>query len=132
MSLPTFSATGHYALYGSIPPNLDLDRSEGAGRLSGKNADLTIDMSLGAKDNGKLEIKRFDLSLELEDIKAELECLFPRNGKCCPRKYLKSCNTILTKTVLRFINKDGKNFIKKFQPEITRQIEPLLTFYLNT
>ena len=60
-------------------------------------------MDLGARDNGKLEIKKFDLSLELEDIQAELECLFPRNGRCCPKKYLKSCNTILTKTVLRWV-----------------------------
>ena len=101
ITLPTFSANGNYALYGTIPPNLDLDRSEGAGRLSGKSAELTIDMDIGARSNGKLEITSFDLALELDDIKAELECLFPRNGRCCPRKFLKSCNTILAKTVLR-------------------------------
>ena len=31
----------------------------------------------------------------------------------------------------RFINNDGKNFIKNFQPEITRQIGPVLKNYMN-
>ena len=41
------------------------------------------------------------INVDLEGINLEMECLFPRNGKCCPKKYLKSCNTILTKTILR-------------------------------
>ena len=32
LSLPKYSATNNYALYGTIPPNLDLDRSSGPGR----------------------------------------------------------------------------------------------------
>ena len=32
LSLPKYSATTNYALYGTIPPNLDLDRSSGPGR----------------------------------------------------------------------------------------------------
>ena len=33
LRLPKMSATSNYALYGTIPPNLDLERSEGPGRL---------------------------------------------------------------------------------------------------
>ena len=33
LRLPKMSASSNYALYGSIPPNLDLERSEGPGRL---------------------------------------------------------------------------------------------------
>jgi len=131
IQLPEFNANGVYALYGTIPPNLDLERSSGDGRLTGSNVDLILTMDLGVRDAGKLEIKSFFMDLKLEDINAELECLFPRRGKCCPKKYLKSCNTILAKTVLRFINNDGKNFIKNFQPEITRQIGPVLKNYIN-
>ena len=118
-------------------------------RLSGNNAELIIDMGIGPKSDGKLEVTTFDFALELDTLKAELECLFPRNGRCCPRKYLKSCNTILAKTVLRyeegdsmdqinqilnsrFINSDGKKFIKNFQPEITKQLGPILKNYINT
>ena len=72
------------------------------GRLAGKKVDFTLDMRLGVREGGKIEITSSDLNVELKDIHAELECLFPRRGKCCPRKYLKSCNTILAKTVLRW------------------------------
>ena len=71
------------------------------GRLAGKKVDFTLVMRLGVREGGKIEITSSDLNVELKDIHAELECLFPRRGKCCPRKYLKSCNTILAKTVLR-------------------------------
>eukprot|EP00092_Neocalanus_flemingeri_P092760 GFUD01117809.1.p1 GENE.GFUD01117809.1~~GFUD01117809.1.p1 ORF type:complete len:211 (-),score=40.13 GFUD01117809.1:111-743(-) len=54
-----------------------------------------------------------------------------RNGACCPEKYLKSCNSVLTKTVLRFINQDGKNFIKEFQPEISKKMGVVLKDYFN-
>ena len=124
LRLPTFNANGTYSLYGTIPPNFDLDRSTGDGRLdkkiqetvdhfyiftftycngrlAGKKVDFTLVMRLGVREGGKIEITSSDLNVELKDIHAELECLFPRRGKCCPRKYLKSCNTILAKTVLR-------------------------------
>lgn len=124
LRLPTFNANGTYSLYGTIPPNFDLDRSTGDGRLdkkiqetvdhliiftftycngrlAGKKVDFTLVMRLGVREGGKIEIASSDLNVELKDIHAELECLFPRRGKCCPRKYLKSCNTILAKTVLR-------------------------------
>ena len=32
IQLPEFNANGVYALYGTIPPNLDLERSSGDGR----------------------------------------------------------------------------------------------------
>jgi len=34
--------------------------------------------------------------------------------------------------VLRFINKDGKQFIEEFQPEISRKAGIILKDYLNT
>ena len=37
MELPKFFANGTYALYGTIPPNLDLDKSSGDGKLTGRN-----------------------------------------------------------------------------------------------
>ena len=80
-------------------------------RLSGNNAELIIDMGIGPKSDGKLEVTTFDFALELDTLKAELECLFPRNGRCCPRKYLKSCNTILAKTVLRYEEGDSMDQI---------------------
>ena len=36
MELPKFFASGQYALYGTIPPNLNLDKSSGDGKLTGK------------------------------------------------------------------------------------------------
>jgi len=131
LRLPKMSATSNYALYGTIPPNLDLERSEGPGRLDGNNVDLTIVMYLGTRSGGKIEITNMDLTIDLNDMEAELECLFPKNGRCCPRKYLKSCNTILSKTVHRLVNSDGQAFIKRFQPEISRQVAPVLENYVN-
>merc|ERR1719438_350028 len=88
-------------------------------------------MGIGPKSDGKLEVTTFDFALELDTLKAELECLFPKNGRCCPRKYLKSCNTILSKTVHRLVNSDSQAFIKRFQPEISRQVSPVLKNYVN-
>ena len=42
MRLPTFNANGTYSLYGTIPPNFDLDRSTGDGRLD-KKIQETVD-----------------------------------------------------------------------------------------
>jgi hypothetical protein len=58
-------------------------------------------MKLGTRSDNKILVTDFDMKLALEDINLELECLFPKNGKCCPRKHLKSCNASLTKVVLR-------------------------------
>jgi hypothetical protein len=123
--------TGSYQLFGIIPPGLDLGRSTGAERLQGQNVDLVIEMKLGKRAGDKILVTDFDMKLDLEDINLELECLFPKNGKCCPRKHLKSCNASLTKVVLRFINKDGKKFIEEFQPEIARKAGAILKDYLN-
>jgi len=129
--LPLMRTLGSYQLHGTIPPNLDLGRSNGDERLEAKNVDLTIEMKLGTKSGDKILVTDFDLKLDLEDINLELECLFPKNGKCCPEKYLKSCNATLTKIVLRFINKDGKKFIEQFQPEIAKKAGIILKDYLN-
>ena len=91
-----------YKLYGTIPPNLDLGTSTGDIRLTADKVDMTVEMGLGARDDGNLEAKTFDLNLDLDDINVEMECLFPKNnGRCCPRKFLNSCKPILAKTVLR-------------------------------
>ena len=114
LNLPALRSKGVYKLYGTIPPNLDLDTSTGDIRLRAKQVDLDIEVGLGIRDGDKLEAKTFDLKLALDDINVEMECLFPRNGRCCPRKFLKSCNSILAKTVLRFTQNnyycDNANF----------------------
>ena len=131
--LPALNSSAVYKLYGTIPPNLDLGTSTGDIRLSANKVDMTIEMDLGTRDDGNLEAKTFNLNLDLDDINVEMECLFPKNnGRCCPRKFLRSCKPILAKTVLRFINNDGKKFIKDFQPEIARQTGAILKDYMNT
>jgi len=131
MSIPRSDAVGVYKMTGTLPPNIDLGTSSGDQRFSMDNAYAIVDMKLG-RNGSKIEIVEMDLLLKLEDMHVEMDCLFPRrNGKCCPRKYLKSCNTILAKTVLRFINKDGKNFVEQFQPEISRKIRPILENYFS-
>ena len=63
-------------------------------RLNGNNADLTMIMDLGSRSGGKIEVSSMDLSFVVNDMKAQMECLFPKNGKCCPRKFLKSSKTV--------------------------------------
>ena len=103
MSLPSLTCSAVYKLYGVIPPNLNLGTSTGDVRIKADKVDLTIEMDLGATDGDKLEVTNFDLNPDLNDVNVEMECLFPRNNRCCPRKFLKSCNAILAKTVLRFM-----------------------------
>merc|ERR1719461_700134 len=128
LSLPRVDAVGLYKMTGTVPPNLDLGSSEGDERFSADRLYAISNIKLGKKGS-KIEVVDMDLQISLDDMHLELECLFPRAGQCCPDKYLKSCNTILAKTVLRFINKDGKNFVPKFQPEISRNIKPILQNY---
>merc|ERR1719483_679134 len=130
LTLPTISAVGMYKLFGTIPPNLDLGLSSGDERFSADSVEVFAKLSLGSKGKS-VEVTDLDLSIELDDINLELECLFPRKGACCPKKYLKSCNSVLAKTVLRFINRDGKNFVKEFQPEISKKIGVILKGYFN-
>ena len=73
------------------------------GRLQGKNVDLSIKMKLGTRSGEKLLITDFDMLLDLDDMQVELECLFPKNGKCCDQKYLRSCNATLAKVVIRYV-----------------------------
>ena len=104
---PTSISTGRLEMEGGRENTVDSSyfryyrRTNCNCRLAGKKVDFTLIMRLGVREGGKIEITSSDLNVELKDIHAELECLFPRRGKCCPRKYLKSCNTILAKTVLR-------------------------------
>merc|ERR1712073_113351 len=99
-------------------------------RVEADGVYITASIKLG--ENGdKVDVKDLDLTVELQDVHIEMECLFPRNGKCCPKKYLKSCNSVLSKTVHRFINRDGKNFVDRFQPEIAKQIRKILLGYFK-
>jgi len=115
---------------GTIPPNFDLGFSTGDERFSADKLYITASVKLREKGD-KIDVHDLDLSIKIADINIEMECLFPRNGQCCPKKYLKSCNSVLSKTVHRFINKDGKNFVDRFQPEISRQIRKILLVYFK-
>jgi len=130
LALPNINAVGMYKMYGSIPPSIDLGLSTGDERFSADSVLVRIRITFGEKGKN-LEVTDLELNINLAKIKLELECLFPKDGKCCPEKYLKSCNAVLAKTVLRFINRDGKNFVKEFQPEIAKQIRPIFTDYFN-
>jgi len=114
---------------GSLPPNIDLGTSTGNTRFRGDNVYATV--ALKVQPNGEvIEVTDIDVDIKMEDFKLELECLFPRNGQCCEEKFLKSCNSILSKTVHRFFNGNAKNFLKQFQPEISKEWgKNLLDFY---
>ena len=97
---------GKFSYPHKFAPTLDIPtfHSQYQGVSSGEQGskeERLCGMVVGVREAGKIEITSSDLNVELKDIHAELECLFPRRGKCCPRKYLKSCNTILAKTVRR-------------------------------
>jgi len=130
LSIPKVEAKGTYRMSGTIPPNLDLGFSTGDERFSADKVYITASVKLGEKGD-KIDVKDLSLALKLSDIHIEMECLFPKNGRCCPKKYLKSCNSVLAKTVHRFINKDGKNFVDRFQPEISKQIRKILLGYFK-
>jgi len=123
-------AAGTYKMFGSVPPNLDLGYSAGDQRFSADAVSVNVTLLLVPEDDG-VRVTDVLISVDLDKMTLEMECLFPRNGKCCPRKYLKSCNTILTKTILRFINRDGKRFIKDFQQEISAKVKHILLDHLN-
>ena len=46
--------------------------------MDGNNVDLTIVMNLGTRAGGKIEITNMDVNIDLNDMEAELECLFPK------------------------------------------------------
>ena len=62
---------------------------------------VNVRLQLDEDVAGRLVVPDVQLELSLNNINLELDCLFPRAGRCCPGKYLQSCNTILAKTVLR-------------------------------
>ena len=70
-------------------------------RFSADAVSVNVTLLLVPEDDG-VRVTDVLISVDLDKMTLEMECLFPRNGKCCPRKYLKSCNTILTKTILRY------------------------------
>jgi len=128
--LPELKASGTYQLAGKFPPNLDLGRSTGDQRLSGKDVRLTAEMKLGKRTGDKILVTELVLVPDFNNINLELDCLFPKEGKCCPEKYLKSCSSGLARVVLKFINQK-KNFVSNFQPGITRKMGGILKDYLN-
>jgi len=128
--LPKMKASGSYQLAGKFPPNLDLGSSTGEERLSASDVSLTAEMKLGTRPGGKILVEELDLIPDFNNIDLELDCLFPKEGKCCPKKFLKSCNPGLAKIVLKFINQK-RNFVKNFQPGITKKMAGILKDYLN-
>jgi len=130
--LPTMAASGTYQMYGTIPPNIDLGHSAGDQRFSADKVFVNCTLILNTNPTGDgVIVQDILINVDLEGINLEMECLFPRNGKCCPKKYLKSCNTILTKTILRFINTDGRRFVKDFQKEISEKVKYIIIDHLN-
>ena len=75
-------------------------------RLSAKSVDLVIEMKLGTRPGDKILVTDVDMKLDLDDIN-----LFPKNGQCCPGKYLKSCTSSLAKVVLRYVKYSFMNII---------------------
>ena len=69
-------------------------------RFSADSVDVVAKMTIRPKGS-QVEVVDLQMAIALDDIHVELECLFPRDGACCPKKYLKSCNSILSKTVHR-------------------------------
>ena len=49
----------------------------------------------------------------------------------CPQVCGKLRSSELNHFIWRFINNDGRNFVDRFQPEIARNIEPILLNYFN-
>ena len=47
-------------------------------RMKGNDVDLIVKMNLGATSGGKIDIKDMDVNIDLNDMEAELECLFPK------------------------------------------------------
>ena len=70
-------------------------------RLSASDVRLTGEMKLGTRPGDKILVKELDLIPDFNNIDLELECLFPKDGKCCPDKFLKSCNPGLARIVLK-------------------------------
>jgi len=99
--LPEMKSSGSYELAGKFPPNLDLGSSAGEERLSASDVRLTGEMKLGTRPGDKILVKELDLIPDFNNIDLELECLFPKDGKCCPDKFLKSCNPGLARIVLK-------------------------------
>lgn len=46
--------------------------------MNGNNVDLTVKMNLGTRSGGKILVEDMDVNIDLNDMEAELECLFPK------------------------------------------------------
>ena len=58
-------------------------------------------MQLGSRPGGKILVEDMDLDdTYFDNIDLELDCLFPKDEKCCPEKFRKSCNPGLARIVL--------------------------------
>ena len=79
-------------------------------RFSADSVQVRVRITLGEKGTN-VEVTDLELNINLAKINLELECLFPKDGKCCPEKYLKSCNAVLAKTVLRLVRSDPNSLV---------------------
>ena len=77
--IPRVEAAGIYRMSGTIPPNLDLGFSTGDERFSADKVTVIASVKLGKKGT-KVDVKDLDLSIRLDDIHIEMECMFPRSA----------------------------------------------------
>jgi len=129
-SLPKASFDATYELFGSIPPGIDLGTSKGPSKLDVKSTDLNVSLKF-SKQGKKLNLDDVKLDIDVEKFDLKLKCLFPKKGSCCPGNYLESCNPVLARTVLGFVNNDHKKTLKQFLPEITRVMRQMMDQNLN-
>jgi len=128
--VPRLEVAGKYRINGTL--GIDLGVSEGDETFNATDVTLTGVASLESKEDGKINLKSLDLQMEFTKIAIAMDCLFPKeDGSCCPRKWKKSCNPIFAKTIHKFINKDGKAFVAKFQPQISAKFGEIVLTFLN-
>ena len=55
---------------------------------------VTVDATLVLAPQGDgVKVTDVKIEVDLAGIYLEMECLFPRNGKCCPRKSYRSTDS---------------------------------------
>ena len=46
--------------------------------MNGNNIDGTMTMYLGTRNDGKIKVGSMDLSIDLNNMKVQMDCLFPK------------------------------------------------------
>jgi len=115
------NSNGHYFL-GGVVFNVPLTNSSNLYKATYKDVTLEGSTYLDVKPNGELFVASHDLTVDVKGINLKLKDLF---GGTQP---------ILAKTVLNFVNKpeSTKDFIKDFQPEISKQVGDVLAQFIES